>query len=51
LSIHEDIEPDQHEAGLLAQAVPDALLIFDLGYFDQHDLKRINDRSAYVVTR
>jgi hypothetical protein len=35
----------------LAQAVPDALLIFDLGYFDQHDLKRINDRGAYFVTR
>jgi hypothetical protein len=51
LSVHEGIEPDQHDAGLLAQAVANALLIFDLGYFDQHDLKFINDRGAYFVTR
>jgi len=51
LSIHEGIEPDQSDPGLLAQAVADALLIFDLGYFDQHDLKQINDQGAYFVTR
>ena len=51
VSVHEGIEPDQHDGGLLAQAVPDALLIFDLGYFDQHDLKCITEQGAYFVTR
>jgi hypothetical protein len=51
LSVHEGIEPDQHDGGLLAEALAHALLIFDLGYFDQHDLKFINDQGAYFVTR
>ena len=51
LSIHESIEPDQTHPGLLAQAVQDALLIFDLGYFSQHTLAAIDEREAFYVTR
>lgn len=51
VSVHESIEPDQTHPGLLAQAVKDALLIFDLGYFSQHTLAAINDRQAFYVTR
>lgn len=51
LSIHEGIEPDQTHPSLLAQAVENALLVFDLGYFSQHTLASINDRGAFYVTR
>lgn len=51
VTVHEGTEPDQHDAGLLAQATKDALLIFDLGYFDQQVLAEIQTREAYFVTR
>jgi len=51
VAIHEGIEPDQKDRGLLEQAVKDALLIFDLGYFDQGVLAEIQARKAYFVTR
>jgi len=51
VNIHEGIEPDQKDQGLLEQAVKDALLIFDLGYFDQLVLAEIQARKAFFVTR
>lgn len=51
VTVHEGIEPDQKDVGLLEQAVKDALLIFDLGYFDQQVLAEIQAREAYFVTR
>ena len=51
LSINEGIAPDQRDAGLLQQAVEQALLIFDLGYFDQETLAAITEQNAYFVTR
>lgn len=50
LSIQEGRQPDQKDAGLLAQAVAGALLIFDLGYFNQQTLAQIAERQAYFVT-
>lgn len=51
VNIHEGIEPDQKDKGLLEQAVVDSLLIFDLGYFDQLVLAEIQARKAFFVTR
>lgn len=49
--IHQANEPDQKDGGLLEQAIADALLIFDLGYFDQLVLAQMDERGAYFVTR
>ena len=51
LMVHEGIQPDQKDVGLLAEAVENTLLIFDLGYFDQQVLAQIQGRGAYFVTR
>jgi hypothetical protein len=51
LQIHEGIDPDQKDEGLLAQAVQDALLVFDLGYFEQHLFAKIQARGAYFLSR
>jgi len=51
VTVHEGRSPDQKDSGLLAQAVQDALLIFDLGYFDQRVLAQIQAQKAYFVTR
>ncbi len=51
LSIHQANEPDQRDGGLLEQVCEDALLIFDLGYFDQEVLLQIDEGGAYFATR
>ena len=51
LTVHEGIDPDQKDEGLLQQAVQDALLVFDLGYFSQHLFGKIEARGASYVTR
>jgi len=51
IEVHEGIDPDQKDMGLLEQGVKDALLIFDLGYFDQVVLAQIQAQEAYFVTR
>lgn len=51
VNIHEGIEPDQKDKGLLEQTVKGSLLIFDLGYFDQLVLAEMQARKAFFVTR
>lgn len=51
LDVQEGRDSDRKDIGLLAQAVEGALLIFDLGYFNQQTLADIKARNAFYVTR
>lgn len=51
LTVYESVVPDQKDTQLLAQAVADVLLVFDLGYFDQTLFAKMIQRGAYFVTR
>lgn len=51
LDVQQGVDGDRSDAGLLAQVVKGVLLIFDLGYFNQLTLAKINAQEAFYVTR